>query len=48
LAYGTYDLTNMATLKNWPPILTVVDIAWGTVMTAAVAGAATFVALRVG
>jgi uncharacterized membrane protein len=48
LAYGTYDLTNMATLKNWPLILTVVDMVWGAVMTAAVAGAATFVALQVG
>ena len=31
--YATYDLTNQATLKNWPTILTVVDLAWGTVVT---------------
>jgi uncharacterized membrane protein len=48
LAYGTYDLTNMATLKKWPLILTVVDMGWGAVMTAAVGWAATFVALQVG
>lgn len=37
-AYAAYDLTNMATIKNWPMIVTVVDIAWGTFMTALVAG----------
>jgi len=35
-AYGTYDITNMATLKNWPVMMSLVDIAWGTVLTAAV------------
>ncbi len=33
LAYGTYDFTNLATLKNWPPIVTIVDICWGTTIT---------------
>lgn len=32
-AYATYDLTNLATLKGWPPVLTVVDIAWGCVVS---------------
>ncbi len=27
--YSTYDLTNMATLKDWPAIVTVVDLVWG-------------------
>ncbi len=36
LAYSTYDLTNAATLKNWPAQITVVDIVWGTVLTAVV------------
>lgn len=36
VAYATYDLTNQATLKNWPHIVTIVDLAWGTVLTAAV------------
>lgn len=33
MAYGTYDLTNHATLKDWPLRLTLVDLAWGTVLT---------------
>ena len=33
-AYGTYDITNLATLKNWPVKVTVVDMAWGTFVTA--------------
>lgn len=33
LAYGTYDLTNHATLKDWPVRLTLVDMAWGAVLT---------------
>jgi uncharacterized membrane protein len=33
VAYATYDLTNGATLKNWPYIVTLVDIIWGMVIT---------------
>jgi uncharacterized membrane protein len=44
VAYATYDLTNLATLNNWPAILTVVDIAWGTVFSAAVASVSYFIA----
>lgn len=36
--YATYDMTNLATLKDWPLAVVVVDIAWGTVLGAAVAG----------
>lgn len=43
-AYGTYDITNMATLKNWPVFMSLVDIIWGTFLTAAVASAAWYVA----
>jgi uncharacterized membrane protein len=32
VAYATYDLTNLATVKNWPWIVTLVDMAWGTVL----------------
>jgi uncharacterized membrane protein len=28
-AYATYDLTNLKTLKDWPLIISLVDIAWG-------------------
>ncbi len=38
VAYATYDLTNMATLRGWPTVVTVVDLAWGTALSAAVAG----------
>ncbi|SDH66974.1 Uncharacterized membrane protein [Arthrobacter subterraneus] len=31
--YATYDLTNAATLKSWPAVVVVVDLAWGTVLT---------------
>jgi uncharacterized membrane protein len=34
---GTYDLTNLATLKQWPMGLTLIDIAWGTCVSAAAA-----------
>ena len=45
VAYATYDLTNHATLRGWPTLVTVVDMAWGTVLTAAVAGLATWITL---
>ena len=34
VAYATYDLTNQATLLGWPTIVTVVDLVWGTFLTA--------------
>ncbi len=34
IAYGTYDLTNLATLKSWSTRVAVVDIVWGTFLTA--------------
>jgi uncharacterized membrane protein len=34
VAYATYDLTNLATLRDWPVLVTVVDILWGAVLTA--------------
>ena len=38
-AYATYDLSNLATLRDWPVGLTLVDMAWGTVLSAAAAAA---------
>ena len=32
-AYATYDFTNLATLCDWPVVVTVVDVAWGTFVT---------------
>ena len=39
-AYATYDLSNLATLRDWPVGLSLIDIAWGSVVStaAAVAG----------
>jgi uncharacterized membrane protein len=28
ITYATYDLTNLATVKNWPVLITVIDMAW--------------------
>ena len=33
ITYATYDLTNLATLKDWPIIITVVDMIWGIVLS---------------
>ena len=46
-AYATYDLTNLATLKVWSLKISLMDMAWGTVLTAitASAGAAAALAL---
>ena len=47
IAYATYDLTNQATMRDWPVLVTVVDLAWGTVLTATVAYLAYQVSSRV-
>lgn len=33
VAYGTYDMTNLATLKDWSVSVSVVDMIWGTALT---------------
>lgn len=33
IAYGAYDLTNQATIKDWPVIVTIIDMLWGGVVT---------------
>jgi uncharacterized membrane protein len=40
IAYGTYDLTNLATLRNWTLQITVVDIVYGALVSAVAAIAA--------
>ena len=44
-AYGTYDLTNQATLKIWSTTITLADMAWGSVLSA-IAAAAGYLAAR--
>ena len=34
VAYGTYDITNLSTLKGWSTSLALIDLAWGTALTA--------------
>lgn len=36
ITYATYDLTNLATLKDWPVLVTVVDLIWGSVLAASI------------
>ncbi len=38
VAYATYDLTNLATLKNWPLKVTVIDLIWGTCLSSVISG----------
>lgn len=44
VAYGTYDMTNLATLRGWPISVSLVDMAWGTTLTAVAAVAGTLAA----
>lgn len=46
--YATYDLTNLATLRDWPVLVSVVDIGWGTVLCTLVSGAAYLIGARLG
>lgn len=34
VTYATYDLTNLATLKDWPVTITIIDLIWGTTLSA--------------
>lgn len=36
-AYGTYDLTNQATIKNWPVFITLIDLVWGSILSGVLA-----------
>lgn len=43
VTYATYDLTNLATLKNWPLKITLIDLAWGTSLGGAVSTLSFFI-----
>nr|WP_314435188.1 DUF2177 family protein [uncultured Brevundimonas sp.] len=45
-AYGTYDLTNLATLKTWSVKLTLIDMTWGVCVSAVSSGIACALAMR--
>ncbi|MGN6159610.1 MAG: DUF2177 family protein [Devosia sp.] len=44
VAYGTYDITNLSTLRGWSPTIAAIDVAWGAALTA-VASLAGFLAV---
>ncbi len=46
VAYATYDLTNQATLKTWSTTVTLIDMAWGVVVTTTAASAGYLIARR--
>ncbi|WP_374332716.1 DUF2177 family protein [Aestuariivirga sp.] len=46
VAYGTYDLTNLAVMKGFTTRIAVIDLAWGTVLTATVSGLVTAIGLK--
>ena len=48
VCYATYDLTNQATLKHWPTIVTAVDIVWGITLSTLVSVGGFFLARWIG
>ncbi|MGY4492754.1 DUF2177 family protein [Pseudomonas sp. TE3610] len=46
IAYGTYDLTNWATIVAWPPLLVFIDMAWGVVVSALAAAVGVWVTTK--
>jgi uncharacterized membrane protein len=48
VAYGAYDLTNLATLAGWSMRVTVIDMIWGTALTGACSAFAVWLTLAIG
>lgn len=48
VTYATYDLTNLATVKDWPLVITIVDLIWGMTVSATVSVATYLIALKLG
>jgi uncharacterized membrane protein len=48
ISYATYDLTNLATIKNWPLLVTVIDLIWGATLASSVSTISFFIAKRLG
>ncbi len=47
ITYATYDLTNLATLKDWPVLVTVVDLIWGAFLAASISLITYFIAVKI-
>jgi len=43
VTYATYDLTNLATLKDWPIQITIIDLIWGTTLSTLVSVISVFI-----
>ena len=37
VTYATYDLTNLATVRDWPVLITAIDLVWGSFVSGATA-----------
>ncbi len=48
VCYATYDLTNLAVAKDWPLLVTIVDLIWGAVLAASVSTITYFIASKIG
>lgn len=48
VCYATYDLTNLAVAKDWPLLVTIVDLAWGAVLASSVSVVTYFIASKIG
>lgn len=47
ITYATYDLTNLATLKDWPIAITAIDLVWGTTLSMLTAGISTAIIQKI-
>lgn len=47
VCYATYDLTNLAVAKDWPLLVTIVDLIWGAVLAASVSSVTYFIANKI-
>ncbi len=47
ITYATYDLTNLATIKDWPLKVTIVDMIWGAVLASSVSTVTYYVANKI-
>jgi uncharacterized membrane protein len=48
VCYATYDLTNLALAKDWPLLVTIIDLIWGATLAASVSTVTYFIATKIG
>jgi len=47
VTYATYDLTNLATIKDWPVLVTITDLIWGSVLAASISVVTYFISGKI-